>query len=167
MRAALIALILKLLGKILSILEITIESVYTWITKKRKMAKKTTTPHHDDGQPTEPSVKQIGANTQIIFTMKSFFATIGTILGLFFGFYELVVVPKVNKTEEHYEVMFSDQKEQNRIFYEELGKINSSIGSLSTSIENLNKTNPITQPVANTGGSFGGGLSASSANGGH
>ena len=128
------------------------------------MAKKTITPHHDAGEVNEPSVKQISANTQIVFTMKSFLATIGTILGLFFGFYELVVVPKVDKTETHYETMFKDQKEQNRIFYEELGKINSSIGALGSSVSalNNNKTYVQSQPnVPNTGGSFGGSTSGS------
>ena len=103
----------------------------------------------------EPKIKQIGAKTQIIFTMKSFLTTIGTILTLFFGFYQLVVVPKVNATEEQYVKMFDDQKEQNRIFYEKLGNINSSIGSLNATIEALNKENTIRHNISNTGGSFG------------
>jgi hypothetical protein len=84
-------------------------------------------------------VKQISANTQILFTVKSFFTLIGTILVLFFGFYRIVIVPKIDKTEEHYQIMYEDQKVQNRLFYEELGKINQSIGSLSSTIESLAK----------------------------
>lgn len=111
----------------------------------------------------EPKTNQISANTQIVFTVKSFFALIGTILGLFFGFYQFVVVPKVDKTEEHYNIMFQEQKEQNRIFYNELNKINSSIGSLNTSIETLNRTTTSTSHVANSRSSLGGSRNGSTA----
>ena len=104
----------------------------------------------------EPTVKQINSSTQIIFTMKTFFGFIGSILILFFGFYQLVVVPKVNATEVHYSVIFNDQKEQNRLFYVELGRINTSIGSLNSSIEALNKINTNQTSSANSGGSLGG-----------
>jgi hypothetical protein len=149
-----IKLILKLLGKILSILGITSDSILDKIFNKKKMAKKTITPIQDN-----QVEKQISSNTQIVFTIKSFLATIGTILGLFYGFYQLVVVPKVNKTEEHYETMFNDQKEQNRIFYQELGNINSSIGALGASVNALNNNKSYVQSqqtIPNTGGSFGG-----------
>jgi|JFJP01.1.fsa_nt_gi hypothetical protein len=105
----------------------------------------------------EPKVKQINANTQIVFTVKSFLATIGTILGIFYGFYQIVVVPKVNLTEQNYSTMFNDQKEQNQIFYQELGKINSSIGALNATVNALNNNknyNPTQQHTPNTGGSF-------------
>jgi hypothetical protein len=107
-------------------------------------------------------ITQINGNTQINFTVKSFFALIFTILGLFYGFYQLVIVSKIEKTEEHYETIFKDQKEQNRIFYEELGKINNSIGSLNASIEALNKSknNETQNNIANTGGSFGGNIAS-------
>lgn len=104
----------------------------------------------------EPTVKQINSSTQIIFTMKTFFGFIGSILILFFGFYQLVIVPKVNTTETHYSVIFNDQKEQNRLFYVELGKINTSIGSLNSSIETLNKINTNQTSSTNSGGSLGG-----------
>ena len=51
--------------------------------------------------------------------------------------------------------MFEDQKKQNTIFYQELGKINTSIGSLSGGIEALNKEKRNGQGLANTSGSFG------------
>jgi hypothetical protein len=105
-------------------------------------------------------VKQISGGTQIIFTVKSFFALIGAMLGLFYGFYQIVVVPKVNATESHYETMYKDQRDQNKIFYEELGKINTSIGALGASIDALNRAND-NQAHANannnSGGSLGGG----------
>ena len=110
-------------------------------------------------------LKQISGGTQIIFTVKSFFALIGTILGLFYGFYQLVVVPKVNLTEKNYEMMFTDQKAQNTIFYQELGKINTSIGALGASVNALNNNAGYIQSkqnVPNTGGSFGGGSDSTS-----
>ena len=110
-------------------------------------------------------LKQISGGTQIIFTVKSFFALIGTILGLFYGFYQLVVVPKVNLTEKNYEMMFTDQKAQNTIFYQELGKINTSIGALGASVNALNNNTGYIQSrqnVPNTGGSFGSGSDSTS-----
>ena len=112
-------------------------------------------------------LKQISGATQIIFTVKSFFALIGTILGLFYGFYQIVVVPKVNLTEKNYEMMFTDQKAQNTIFYQELGKINTSIGALGASVNALNNNAGYIQSkqnVPNTGGSFGGNSSDTTSN---
>jgi hypothetical protein len=80
---------------------------------------------------------QINSNTQIIFTVKGFFALLGTMLLLFYGFYLVVVLPRINKTEEHYDKMYVEQKQQNMVFYGELREINVSIGSLSTKIETL------------------------------
>jgi hypothetical protein len=105
-------------------------------------------------------VKQISGGTQIIFTVKSFFALIGAMLGLFYGFYQLVVVPKVNATESHYETMYKDQRDQNKIFYDQLGKINTSIGALGASIDALNRANDNqvhNNSNNNNGGSLGGG----------
>ena len=98
-------------------------------------------------------VKQISGGTQIIFTVKSFFALLGALLGLFYGFYQLVVVPKVNATESHYETMYKDQRDQNKIFYDQLGKINTSIGALGASIDALNRANDNQAHANNNGGS--------------
>lgn len=80
-------------------------------------------------------VSTISANTQVVFTMKNFSALIAGILALFFGFYQLVVVPKI----DHVERQLEKQYEQNQLFYQELGKINSAINTLNTSIELLNQ----------------------------
>ena len=100
-------------------------------------------------------LKQISGNTQIIFTVKTFAAFIGTMLGLFYGFYVLVVVPKVNATETHYQTMFQAQKEQNAATASELIKINTSIGTLTGTLQVLVQEKTGGQVVANTGGSFG------------
>jgi peptidoglycan hydrolase CwlO-like protein len=92
----------------------------------------------------------INATTQIIFSIKGFFGTIAAILGIFFAFYGLVIIPKVNSTEIHYQIMFKDQKEQNRIFYNEISKLNNSIGSLNETINSLNnKFNELNQSIQN------------------
>lgn len=102
--------------------------------------------------------KNINNDTQITFTIKSFFATIGSILVIFFVFYQLVVLPRIETTEEHYKEMFNNQKEQNRIFYEEINKMNNSIGAINTSIVTLNERfrdlNNNLNANTNSGGSF-------------
>lgn len=84
---------------------------------------------------------KIDSNTVIIFNIKTFTAFIIGMLGIFYGFYQLVIVNKLDKMEEHYQIMYNDQKEQNRLFYEELGNINKSISSLNTSINIMNNNN--------------------------
>lgn len=107
----------------------------------------------------ESKNKIINNNTQITFTVKGFFATIGSILAIFFVFYQLVVLPRIETTENHYKEVFQDQKEQNRIFYEEINKMNNSIGALNTSITSLNQRfrdlNQNLNSYSNSGGSFG------------
>jgi hypothetical protein len=65
-------------------------------------------------------VKRIDGNTPIIFNVKNFFALIGTILSLFFGFYLLVVNPRINRTEKNYEDMYKEQKLLNEAFRTEI-----------------------------------------------
>jgi hypothetical protein len=147
MKAALIQLILKSLGKILSISGLTISSVLEKIFKKKKMVKK---------EPTKkvPVASRIGADTQIVFTLKTFLATMGTILGLFVGFYTLVIVPKFNDSAKTQKEMFDEQKAQNQIFYTKFDNINTSLGTLNGTIEALNKEKINQQAIPNTGGSF-------------
>ena len=135
-----IRLILKFLGKVLSIIGID-----EWLKNKWKNRKKKTM-----------GLKQISGSTQIVFTVKTFFAFLGAMIGLFYGFYQLVVVPKVNSTESHYQEMFQAQKEQNTATSQELNKINTSIGTLTGTLQVLVQEKTSGQQVANTGGSFGG-----------
>lgn len=145
MKAAWIQLILKLLGKVL-----TIFKVNEWLKNKWVNRKKDTM-----------GLKQISGGTQVVFTVKSFAALIGTILTIFFGFYQLVFVPRINTAE----AMFKEQKDQNAIFYQEIVKVNTSIGTLQGTVEALMREKSNIQPVANTGGSFGGGNGNRTTNG--
>jgi cell division protein FtsB len=99
-------------------------------------------------------LNQISGSTQIVFTVKSFFALIFALLGLFYGFYQLVVVPKVNATESHYSEMFKAQNDQNAATSQELIKINTSIGTLNGTVEALVRERATTPPVNNSGGQF-------------
>jgi len=110
------------------------------------MIKKITT-KVDTGEGDEV-VSKITADTKILFTVKSFIATIATILGIFYGFYTLVIAP----TEKRFEAMFNDQKAQNVIYYQELGKINGSIGALNATVQALNNEKSNKSDVPNTGG---------------
>jgi hypothetical protein len=53
----------------------------------------------------------IAGNTQILFTVNSFFALIGSMLGLFFGFYMLVVNPKLNDIQDRYDTLTKEMNE--------------------------------------------------------
>ena len=130
--------------------------------KRKPMVRKTT--HNDTTK--EPTIKQINSNTQIVFTVKSFFGLTGALLTLFFGFYQLVVVPKFNSLENADAKILGDQKDQNAVFYQQLNTINASIGSLSATIESFNrdKTNN-SKANDNTGGSLGSNNSNSSSRG--
>ena len=161
-----IRLILKFLGKVLDTIGINKWLENKWNNRKNKAM----------------GLKQISGSTQIVFTVKTFFAFIGAMITLFFGFYELVVVPKVNATETHYIEMFQAQKEQNTATSQELIKINTSIGTLTGTLQVLVQDKINGQQIANTGGSLGGnsnaplvnnhrtpenGIVANSTNGGH
>lgn len=97
-------------------------------------------------------LRQISGSTQIVFTVKTFIAFIGTLLGLFYGFYQLVVVPRMNTTD----AMIVEQKDQNKTTAAELIKINTSIGTLTGTLQVLVQEKTTGQPVGNSGGSFGG-----------
>lgn len=106
---------------------------------------------------TQPVVPKIGANTQIIFTIKSFFATLGSILGLFISFYFLVFIPRADKTEEYQKELY----EQQQIYIsEEFKTVNDAIGKNNEGIEDLNNRfkdlNKAVGEITNSGGGFGG-----------
>ena len=93
-----------------------------------------------------PMVKQIDGNTHVIFTMKNFFALISTMLGLFFGFYLLVVQPRIERTETHYDMMYNEQKELNKIYTKEITDIKLRMNMTSDNLllkNNGGSTNPI------------------------
>lgn len=87
----------------------------------------------------------INANTPIQFTIKSYIVTIISILGLFVGFYFMVVVPKLKDTEQYQEKLYNQQKEY----------ISTELDGVKTSIEKNTKAIGInTQAINGTNERF-------------
>jgi len=75
--------------------------------KKKKMPDTGTTVNNT----TTNNTITISPNTQILFTLKGFIATILTILGMFIGFYKLVIIPAMNQSNIHQKELYIEQKE--------------------------------------------------------
>ncbi|RLF56815.1 MAG: hypothetical protein DRN27_08985 [Thermoplasmata archaeon] len=136
------------------------------IFKNIKIKKKSMSiDNNQSPQPVQPVVTTIGANTQIIFTVKSFFATLGSILALFLGFYFLVVIPRQEKTEEYQKELMNQQKvqidAQFKTVNEGIGKNTQSIVALTTRFNDLNEA---VESIANTDGGFGGSTTSGTSN---
>lgn len=128
--------------------------------KKKSMSENNIQPQQQ-AQPVQPVVATIGASTQIIFTIKSFFATLGSILALFLSFYFLVVVPRQEKTEEYQKELMVQQKLQ---IDAQFKTVNDGIGQNNTNIETLtnrfNDLNTAVESIGNSEGGFGGNTSS-------
>lgn len=111
----------------------------------------------------QPARLGISANTPIIFTVKSFFATVGTVLGLFIGFYTLVIVPSMKKSEGHQKELYQQQQVyMTGQFNEMKGSINKNTNAIGLNTSAISATNARFQDLNtsvsrlnNTGGSFG------------
>lgn len=120
------------------------------VRKKEKM------PENDNAQSApEPKQVTIGANTQIVFTIKSFIATILSILGIFASFYFVVVVPKMNDDREFQEKLYEKVETEMKDGFKEVNagvrNNGSGITDLSRRFDDLNELN---QDLGNTSGSF-------------
>jgi len=114
--------------------------------KRNAMVKKTSEVTARNVTTTSSEASHIAGNTQIIFTMKSFLSLMGTMIGLFFGFYLLVVTPRIDKAEKHYEEMHKEQKELNQVFTKEINDIKLEIRGSSQVVSNQpQQTAPITK----------------------
>jgi uncharacterized membrane protein YgaE (UPF0421/DUF939 family) len=85
-------------------------------------------------------VKRIDGNTPIIFNMRNFFTLIGTMITLFFGFYLLVVNPRINKSEKNYENMYKEQKVLNESFRTEITNLRLDVKGNTENIKNIQTT---------------------------
>lgn len=101
----------------------------------------------------------INANTVVVLKLKNLLTGIlslgGTLLGIFFGFYMLVVVPKIETTEKHYKEMFDAQATENKSIRVELNNLNTGISTLTGTINAINKNNPAATTSGNRSGSVG------------
>jgi hypothetical protein len=81
-------------------------------------------------------INSIDGNTHILFTVKTFIALLGTILGIFFGFYQMVVAPKIDLVEINTVKLNENWDENNKYLFNEFLKINNSIGELKNAVNN-------------------------------
>jgi hypothetical protein len=114
-------------------------------------------------QPVQQQQVVLGANTVIQFTVKGFIGTILSILGTFFTFYLLIVVPRAEKVEQYQkELMVQQQIEINKLFK----PVNDGIGANNESIKALglrfNDLDEAVEDLGNTSGGFGGNRSTAS-----
>lgn len=132
------------------------------ILKKGNKEAKTKMPDNTGNTQTQV-ITGINANTPVVFTIKSFLATIGTILGLFIGFYTLVIVPNLKKSEDHQKEMYQEQKEFIIGEFNELkngqnenrNAINLNTNAINATNERFRDLNESVEDIANSGGGFG------------
>lgn len=121
------------------------------ISENFKIKKKTKNMPTDN---TQPIITTIGANTQIVFTVKSFLATLSSILALFVSFYFLVFQPRAEKVEAYQKQLYDQQEVY---ITAEFGKVNEAIKANSNTITDLSKRfEDLSTTIENSGGGFGG-----------
>jgi len=97
------------------------------------------------------NIQQITANTQIVFTVKMFFTVIGSILGIFYLFYTLVIKDTMDDLK-------AESKELRNIastLQGSVGTLNSNVESLSQRFNDLKELKN-NETTTNTSGGFGG-----------
>ena len=109
----------------------------------------------------------ISASTPIIFTVKSFFASFFSLLGLFLGFYFAIIVPSMKNTtetqKELYDKLYQEQKsfiiaqfnEVKGTMSENTKAIGLNTNALNATNARFNDLNTAVNNLHNSGGSFG------------
>lgn len=82
--------------------------------------------------------KLISSETQIVFTVKGFIATILTILGLFVGFHNLVIVPTLEQHKKEMENIQNKSDDRFENINNKLIEITNGLGVISGNVEGLN-----------------------------
>jgi len=100
--------------------------------------------------------KILGGNTIIQFTLRGFITTIFTILGIFFGFYKLVIQPSINQTAKHQKELYIEQKEYiNNEFEEVKNAIQLNTQAINAVNNRFRDLNESVRKIENSNGSFG------------
>jgi len=93
----------------------------------------------EDGEKvTLRNMKSINANTQIVFTMKGFIATILTILGIFVGFHKMVIQPAIEEHKHNIEKYEESNEKKFDNINNRLIEITNGIGTINGNIEGIN-----------------------------
>lgn len=117
-----------------------------------------------DKTPTKgDNVTSINSNTQVVFTIKSFFTTIGAILGIFSAFYFVVFEPRITESEVHQKEMYTEQSKFISAQFKDIKKSvdgnTAAIGLNTTAIKGTNDRfedlNTSVEGLSETRGSFG------------
>jgi flagellar biosynthesis/type III secretory pathway M-ring protein FliF/YscJ len=104
----------------------------------------------------KPQNTVINANTQIVFTFKGFISTILTILGVFFGFYKLVIQPDIEDVEIDVKEHFIEYKEYANTRFNGLeNAIEINTNATKANNDRYRDLNESLEDIANSGGSFG------------
>ena len=126
--------------------------------------KKETTMPEDNNNNNEQPVKKttvINSNTIVQFTFKGFISTILTILGIFYGFYKLVIQPDIQQTAEHQKELYQQEHEyMEGEFNEVKNAIQINTKAIQANNERFRDLNESVEDIANSGGSFGSTISA-------
>ena len=91
--------------------------------------------------------KNIGENTQILFNIKQFVSLIIALLAFLIGFYNMVIVPRVQSVETQYEKIIDIQQKNHDHISSELEAINKSIFAIKLNVQEIQLTKGI-KPIS-------------------
>ena len=95
-------------------------------------------------------------NPVLQLTLRDFVYTIITILGIFLGFYKIVIQPDIQQTAEHQKELYQEQKIYiNREFQNVNSKIDNNTKMIESLTNKLNNLNRSVDEIEETNGSFG------------
>jgi hypothetical protein len=85
-----------------------------------------------------PNKDKISLETQVNISMKMFLSLLGGMIALFFGFYSLVVAPKLTDHDKLIEENRTNQTEQLTEINKQLMEMNNGIGNLNGTVDGMN-----------------------------
>jgi uncharacterized membrane protein YgaE (UPF0421/DUF939 family) len=89
------------------------------------------------------STNTISKDTRIIFTLGHLFSLLGSMIGLFFGFYMFVIRPEINNNKENISSFKKEINEEVKVLTKEqtenMIEFNHTVSKLNSNIELLNQ----------------------------
>lgn len=82
-------------------------------------------------------IKELGAGTVILFTIKGFIGAVVTLAGILFGFYTTVLEPRVQAVESQYKTSIELEQKNTEQITTELNAINKSIFAIRLNVQKL------------------------------
>lgn len=133
------------------------------IADKFKIKKKITMSENkniNNNQKSEKKTTVINSNTIIQFTFKGFISTMLTILGIFFGFYKLVIQPDIQQTAVHQKEIYIQQKKYMDVEFENLkNAIQINTNAIKANNDRFRDLNESVEEISNSSGSLSGTIS--------